>query len=151
MCNPPAIHFTCKHLFSISSPKFCAICVTTPAPTAPLKSHPSRLLSLFVCLSGQSLIPFRYAAFCCFSHFWELSRQFVLYTYTHTPIQQQQHTLTQSICYIYMYIYTFFYNCICVILNLIYLICNPRALSCVSMYKQNKKKENGKTNIFIIF
>lgn len=77
----------------------------------------------------------------------------LFYTHTHTHQYSSNNTHTLYMLYIYICISILFYNFICVILNLIYLICNPCALSCVSMYKQNKKKKenNGKTNIFIIF
>lgn len=82
----------------------------------------------------------------------EAGNLFYTHTHTHQYSSNNTHLHTLYAIYIYVYLY-FFYNFICVILNLIYLICNPCALSCVSMYKQNKKKKenNGKTNIFITF
>lgn len=134
--------------FSISSPKFCAICVTTP----PLpSSHTPRGFSLSLCLSlWIELNPVSVCRILLFFPFLDWSRQFVLYTYTHTNTAATTHTYTLYMLYIYVYLY-FFYNFICVILNLIYLICNPCALSCVSMYKQNKKKRKRKNKYFYNF
>lgn len=85
--------------FSISSPKFCAICVTTP----PLpSSHTPRGFSLSLCLSlWIELNPVSVCRILLFFPFLGL-KQAICFIHTHTPIQQQQHTLTHSICYIYI-------------------------------------------------
>lgn len=91
--------------FSISSPKFCAICVTTP----PLpSSHTPRGFSLSLCLSlWIELNPVSVCRILLFFPFLGL-KQAICFIHTLTNTAATTHTYTLYMLYIYMYIYTFF-------------------------------------------
>lgn len=145
MCNPPAIHFTCKHLFFLLVHlSFVQLVLLPPhsPQVLPLEASLSLCLSLWIELNPVSV-----CRILLFFPFLGLKQAICfIHIHTHTNTAATTHTYTlYMLLYIYVYLY-FFYNFICVILNLIYLICNPCALSCVSMYKQNKKKRKQRKN-----